>query len=376
MNIVLDIGTSGIKAILFDTDHNIVHREYTPLSKKEEGVMVEQDPKEILDISLKMIRAVIKSAPSNADFVLGITTQRETVVAWDKETGAPLYNAISWQDERTRVQAQTIQESHGSFVRDRTGLSVLPYFSATKMHHLLDKDLIKESFAEDTLMMGTLDAWVVWNMTGNFYTDVTNASRTLLYDIYKNKWSKELSDIFSVPTKILPDVLPSKSDFGSVDIDGVSIPLKVVSGDQQSSLYAADDFRGGTKITFGSGVFIMQVIDKNDIGSVENDYFITRTCGEEYLYCIEKKVRRLAEYVTPLLERDNLEELHRLIDTVVSEIVPFVEELPIKPDRIMVDGGVTKSDYLVAQLKQKIPSSIVKQKYTDGTALGVSMLLG
>jgi len=373
MNIVLDIGTSGIKVLCFDEKDEVVYRAYESLPKREEGTIVEQDPEEMFNLSRDLVSKAITELGEQNEFVLGITTQRETVVAFHKQTGRSLHSAISWQDERTHKEAEEYAQKYGKLVREKTGLPILPYFSATKMSWLLEQDVVKDVYESGDLYLGTLDAWIICKFTGNFYTDVTNASRTLLYNIHEDTWDEELCEIFSVPIDVLPKVLPSKNDFGTVDINGVSMTVGALAGDQQSSLFAAGEEKGVTKITFGSGVFIMQVIDETSLDI--QDFFVTRTCSNKNKLCIEQKVMRLAEYVTPLLEKSKSEELVRLLDDVVEKVTPLVETLPVQPGEIIVDGGVTQSDYLLKKLEEHISIPIKKQVTYDGTALGIHRLL-
>jgi glycerol kinase len=195
---------------------------------------------------------------------IGITNQRETVVAWDRRTGRPRHRALVWQDRRTARECDRLRDAgHEPLVRARTGLVLDPYFSATKAAWLLRDGGVD---ADDALAIGTVDAWLCWNLTGAqdggaFVTEPSNASRTLLYDIVERRWSDELAELFGVPTRVLPEVGPSSGRFGVTDparAAGLTVPVSGIAGDQQASLFGQACLAPGmTKNTYGTGSFVL-----------------------------------------------------------------------------------------------------------------------
>ncbi len=225
---------------------------------------VEQDPLEIWHLLIECLGELVESGIERP-VAVGITNQRETVVLWNGKTGQPLVNAIVWQDRRsTSICEDLIEKGHQEIIRQKTGLVIDPYFSASKLTWLMRNNVV--SIDKDTLF-GTVDTWIIWNLTGgvekgNHVSEPSNASRTLLYDISKRSWSGELKAIFDVPQHILPKVQPSASNFGEITGTpfGVlnSTPITAVLGDQQSALFGQACFESGSaKITFGTGGFLL-----------------------------------------------------------------------------------------------------------------------
>ncbi len=220
--IAIDAGTSGVRALAVDGSGAVVDVSYRELTQHyPRPGWVEHDPGEIWARVVDTVTEVAdrRQAAGSAVAAIGITNQRETVVAWDRASGRPLYRAIVWQDRRTAERCEELRAGgHLAVVRERTGLVLDPYFSGTKMEWLLGPGGVPVT---DDLVLGTVDAWLIWNLTGGpdggiLATDATNASRTLLYDIRARSWSDELCDIFGVPRAALPDVGPSCGRFGVV----------------------------------------------------------------------------------------------------------------------------------------------------------------
>jgi glycerol kinase len=231
---------------------------------------VEHDPAEIWSLVTATLTEVAGrlAGAGRVAAAIGITNQRETVVAWDRRTGRPLHRAIVWQDSRTAVDCDSLVEAgHLPLVRERTGLVLDPYFSATKMRWMLRQGGVALS---PELALGTVDAWVLWNLTGGttngvFATDATNASRTLLYDIVDRRWSEELCQLFAIPMANLPEVRPSSGRFATVSpgvVGGDSplarVPVSGVAGDQHAALFGQVCFEPGmAKATYGTGSFVL-----------------------------------------------------------------------------------------------------------------------
>ena len=263
--IALDQGTTSSRALLVDKEGKIqgmVQEEFKQIFPK--SGWVEHDPKEILDSQLGVLRQLILENKVNPSDIkgIGITNQRETTVVWDKITGEPIYNAIVWQDKRTADICQHLKrEGLTEHVKQTTGLVIDSYFSGTKVKWILDNVKgAREKAAKGDLLMGTIDTWLVWNMTSNknHFTDYTNASRTMLYDIVNLTWDKRLLEVLGIPRTMLPEVKPSAYHFGDYEIDGVQIPIAGIAGDQQAALFGHGCFKKGTaKNTYGTGCFML-----------------------------------------------------------------------------------------------------------------------
>jgi glycerol kinase len=269
--IAIDAGTTGVRALAVDEAGRVVDVSYREITQYfPRPGWVEHDPVEIWSSVAATVDEVARrqQARGQAVAAIGITNQRETVVAWDRSTGEPLHRAIVWQDRRTAGRCDELRAAgHLPVVRERTGLVLDPYFSATKMAWLLGEGGVVET---PDLVLGTVDAWCIWNLTGAtdggaVVTDATNASRTLLYDIVAREWSEELGQIFGVPLTVLPAVRPSCGRFGVVagDLAGVGsalggVAVSGVAGDQQAALFGQACFSPGmAKVTYGTGSFVL-----------------------------------------------------------------------------------------------------------------------
>ena len=260
--IALDAGTTGVRsrAVFPDGREPVASYREFPQYYPRPGE-VEHDADEIWDAACATLVDVVDRVGLDNVSAIGITNQRETVVAWSRSTGRPLARAIVWQDRRTADRCAELTEAgHLDLVRQRTGLVLDPYFSGTKFEWLLRHGGVE---ASDDLALGTIDAWLIWNLTGGevFATDVTNASRTLLFDIRERRWDPELCGILGVPIGALPDVVPSSGRIGlTSERCGVpaGIPVSGVAGDQQAALFGQACFEPGTaKNTYGTGSFVL-----------------------------------------------------------------------------------------------------------------------
>jgi glycerol kinase len=265
--LALDQGTTSSRAIVFDQEGRPVsaaQREFRQIFPQPGWV--EHDPKEILSSQRDTARqAVRESGISPKDLMaIGITNQRETTILWDRQTGEPIANAIVWQDRRTAAQCAELKEVGAeSLVRERTGLVIDPYFSGTKIAWLLDNVPGARARAErGELAFGTVDTWLAWHLTGNrtHVTDVSNASRTLLFNIHMNDWDAELLELLRVPRAILPEVHPSAHAFGMLPASALGEPLVIggMAGDQQAAMFGQACHRAGmAKNTYGTGCFML-----------------------------------------------------------------------------------------------------------------------
>ncbi len=268
--VAIDAGTTGVRAISVGLDGQVRDVSYRELTQHYPAAgLVEHDPGEIwrlVETTLNELVARLLAEPTNSVVAIGLTNQRETAVAWSRRTGKPLHNAIVWQDRRTARRCRELEASGFlPFVRERTGLVLDPYFSATKWESMITEGEIDVG---PELMLGTVDDWICWNLTGGpaggvHATDVSNASRTLCYDIVEMAWSEQLCDTFKVPMRALGDVLPSAGRFGVVsrDVAGgllAGVPLSGIAGDQQAALFGQCCFEVGmTKVTYGTGGFVL-----------------------------------------------------------------------------------------------------------------------
>jgi glycerol kinase len=265
--LALDQGTTSSRAILFDEAGGPValgQREFRQIFPQ--AGWVEHDPREIFATQRDVAREALRKSGISATDVLavGITNQRETTIVWDRQTGEPIANAIVWQDRRTAELCKDLREVGAeSLIRERTGLVIDPYFSGTKLAWLLDEiPGARERAARGELAFGTVDTWLVWQLTGNrtHVTDVSNASRTLLFNIHTNEWDDELLRLLRVPRAILPEVHPSAHAFGMVPAGVFGEPLLIagVAGDQQAALFGQGCHTPGmAKNTYGTGCFML-----------------------------------------------------------------------------------------------------------------------
>ena len=263
--LALDQGTTSSRALVFDEAGETVAlaQKALPPHFPQPG-WVEHDPEEIWQTQLSAARSALTEAgiaPSEIAAV-GVANQRETTLVWDRKTGQPIYPAIVWQDRRTAETCARLKaEGNEPWVRERTGLVLDSYFSATKAAWILDQVSGARSLAENgQLAFGTVDTWLIWKLTeGRVHaTDPSNASRTLLFDLRKNAWSKELCELFGVPMAMLPEVLPSAGHFGATTLFGSEMAIGGVAGDQQAATFGQACFRAGSvKNTYGTGCFLL-----------------------------------------------------------------------------------------------------------------------
>jgi len=263
----IDAGTSSSRAVVVNNLGEIIGiSQYEFQQFFPKSGWVEHDPMEIWNTQLRAIKDVLKKNNINANMIqsIGITNQRETTVIWNKNTGLPVYNAIVWQDRRTADYCADLKNKNlEQKFTDKTGLLLDPYFSGTKIKWILENDPKLFQLAKDNqLAFGTIDSWLIWNLTrGEVHvTDVTNASRTLLFNIHSLEWDQELLNILNIPHNILPKIV-SNSEFVAHINDGVlgqEIPITAIAGDQQSALFGQMCFnKGDVKNTYGTGCFSM-----------------------------------------------------------------------------------------------------------------------
>jgi glycerol kinase len=264
--LAIDQGTTGTTCLVFDAEGELAGRGYREFEQHfPQPGWVEHDAAEIWRVTQAVAGEALDDAgvgPGELAAV-GITNQRETVCVWDPSTGEPLHRALVWQDRRTAARCDELREQgHEALVRERTGLVLDPYFSGTKIEWLLrNVDGLAERARDGRAVFGTVDAWLVFNLTGEFATDASNASRTLLYDIRAGAWSDELCELLGVPMRALPEVRPSIGDFGTTRpeaLHGHAVQVAGIAGDQQAALYGQACLDPGLgKNTYGTGSFVL-----------------------------------------------------------------------------------------------------------------------
>ena len=436
--ISLDQGTTSCRSILFDQNKNIVHVEQQEFTQiMPENGWVEHDAVEILNTQLQTLNLLIQNSNIDIENVdsIGITNQRETTVLWDKKSGKPVYNAIVWQDNRTADFCKSIiKEGHEEIIRNKTGLVVDSYFSSTKIHWVLNhSEECKNLIEKGDLLFGTIDTWLIWNLTGNHFTDVTNASRTQLLNIHELKWDKELLEIFQIPSSILPEVKQSADDFGYWNFKDHQIPIRGVAGDQQAALFGQECIeKGMAKNTYGTGCFMLMNTGENIISS-KNGLLTTVAWSVDgkVNYALEGSVFIAGAAIQWL--RDSLKiinhayETEQLSNATKDEDVLFIpafsglgapywnmnvkgailgitrntgiaeiakaaleslafqskdvliameKDANFKLKSLAVDGGACQNNYLMQFQADVLNCKVVKPVQIESTALGAAMLAG
>ena len=299
MILAIDQGTTGTTCLVFDEDGALAGRAYREFTQHfPRPGWVEHDAAEIWDVTRAVAVEACEDAGVGELRAIGITNQRETVCVWDPKTGEPLHHALVWQDRRTADRCAELREDgRETLARERAGLVLDPYFSATKIEWLLaNVDGLREKAADGRAVFGTIDAWLVFNLTGELATDVTNASRTLLYDIHEGRWDPELLDLFGVPERALPEVRPSIGDFGTTRdgaLEGFAgVPVCGIAGDQQAALYGQACLDPGEgKNTYGTGSFVL--LNAGDTAPPTAEGLLTTVAwgiGERTLYALEASI--------------------------------------------------------------------------------------
>lgn len=337
----IDQGTTGTRFMVFDHDGQVVAKKY----KKHEQIYpqagwVEHDAEEIWENTKKVITGALDEAGLDASQLeaIGITNQRETTIVWDAETGEPVHNALVWQDKRTTPRVEELQEEDKvDWIRGKTGLEADSYFSATKTEWILenaDEIGIDRGESEDLrdraengeLMMGTIDCWLIYNLTGNHITDVSNASRTMLFNIHDMEWDHELLEEFNVPRNMVPEVRPNSDEefYGRTDEDGFlgeAVPVSGSLGDQQAALFGETCFdKGDAKNTYGTGSFYLM---NTGTEAVESENGLLTTVGfqlsdEEVHYALEGSIFMAGAAIEWLTDVDLIDDPSQTADMAQS----------------------------------------------------------
>ncbi len=293
----LDQGTSSSRAIIFDTEGRpvvIEQREFT--QRFPRSGWVEHDPFDIWESQKEVMDLAASRVPAGSIVAIGITNQRETAIVWDALTGRPVCNAIVWQDRRTAPFCDELKaRGLSDMVRDRTGLLIDPYFSGTKIKWILDNvPGARKKAQKGQLRFGTVDSWIVWQLTGGrvHVTDVTNASRTMLFNINELCWDKEMLSLLDIPESMLPEVRSSSEVYGYTELCGEKVPVAGILGDQQAALFGQMCVEpGAVKNTYGTGCFLLMNCGNAPVRS-ENNLLTTVAwkIGDRVDYALEGSI--------------------------------------------------------------------------------------
>jgi glycerol kinase len=438
--LAIDQGTTSTRAILFDVTGQARKSAQTELNQLHPRAgWVEHDPEEIWRSVVSTCREAIAAAAGPIAAV-GITNQRETAVLWERLTGRPVHNAIVWQDRRTTALCARWQAAAlGDVVARRTGLVIDPYFSASKIRWLLDNvPGLRERAVAGEIAFGTIDSFLLWRLTGGrrHATDVTNAARTMMFDIRRFAWDAELLDAFEIPAALLPEVLDNGTDYGSTtpDLFGAAIPIAGMAGDQQAAAIGQACFRPGMiKTTFGTGAFALLNIGREPITSrhkllttiayrlgsetayaLEGSIFIAgaavqwlrdrlgaiadaaevatlaeRAHPQQRLYLVPGFVGLGAPYWSPeargaligLTAGCGLPEIARAtLEAVGYQTRDLIEAMMadtgIAVDALRVDGGMAASDWTMQFLADILPAKAERPALVETTAWGAAYVAG
>src|SRR3954453_20660148 len=314
MILAIDQGTTGTTCIVFDEEGQPRGRGYSEFEQHfPKPGWVEHDASEIWEVTRKVaITALADASLQGSDLKgIGITNQRETVVAWDPGTGEPVHRALVWQDRRTAARGDELREAgHEDLVRERTGLVIDPYFSGTKIEWLL-----RNGDLPDGTVFGTIDSWLVFKLTGRHLVDYSNASRTMLFDIRRLGWDEELCGLLGVDPGSLPEPVPSSEVYGTTSVFGGEVPVAGIAGDQQAALFGQACQRAGeTKNTYGTGSFVL--LNTGTDATEPGEGLLTTVAwglGGEVIYALEAAVFVTGAAVQWL--RDGLRIITRAAET-------------------------------------------------------------
>ena len=430
----IDQGTTSTRCILFNENgeiklsHQVEIKQYFPDSNS-----VEHDGKEIIKTVEECIKAVVKNIDTNSIKSVGLTNQRETTIAWSKSTGEPFHNAIVWQDTRTQdICNELLANKKLKNHFEKTGLPVATYFSLSKILWLIRNVPSIKNGLDDDVCFGTIDSWIIYNLTGKFLTDVTNASRTLMFDIYDLDWSQGILKELGIPIDSLPKVMPSLSNFGDINKIIPGVPITAVLGDQQAALFGQNcTTKGDVKNTYGTGCFALtntgEEIIKSSHGLLTTIAYQVE--GNKPLYALEGSVpiagaavQWLRDNLNIIIQSKDIESLAMMekdnggvyfvpafsglfspywdetargslfgltrfsnkshIARSVLESVAFQtfellksmeKDLDIEFENIKVDGGMVENNLLMQFQSDILNKSVMSQNINEITSLGVGV---
>lgn len=439
--LAFDQGTTSSRAIVFDKSFNIVGLgQYEFPQIFPQPGYVEHDPMEILNSQMKAAKTAIKKARISAKEIaaIGITNQRETTIAWQRSTGKPVYNAIVWQCRRgAQICEQLIAEGEKDYIKQTTGLIIDAYSSASKMKWLYDNvPEVKELSDKGDLCYGTIDTWLIWHLTGGkvYATDVSNACRTMLYDINKLDWDEKLLKRMCVTKESLPEVKDCAADFGVTEksLFGCEIPIRGVAGDQQAAMFGQNCFdEGFAKVTYGTGCFIlMNVGSKPPTTETKLLGTIGWKVGDELVYALEGSAFNCGSAIKWLQNEvhmietpqqadrwaEEVEDSHGLcfvpaftglgaphwdmyaratllgvtrgstnkhiaravLESIAMQsrdlVVTMVQDSGVDIKELRVDGGVSNSRFVMQLQSDILGIPVLRPKCVETTAMGAAML--
>lgn len=440
--IAIDQGTTSSRAILFDKKghiKNVAQMEFAQIFPQ--SGWIEHDPELIWESQRKVLDEILAGLNDNQSIAaIGITNQRETAVVWDKKTGKPIYNAIVWQDRRTAAYCrELIEQGLEEKIQEKTGLVIDSYFSATKVKWILDHvDGAREKAAQGDLAFGTIDSYLIWKLTGGkvHITDVTNASRTMLYNIHTLAWDKELLELFDIPEAMLPEVKSCSEIYAhtSEEVIKRKIPIAGIAGDQQAALFGQLCTEPGmVKNTYGTGCFLLMnvgskpILSKNKLLST-----VAWKIGDRIDYALEGSVFIAGAVIQWLRDElkliENAQETHEIASSVDSTAgVVFIPAFAglgapywnpeargtllglsrgsskahivraalesiayqnydvieaMQADsgeqikELRVDGGAANNNFLMQFQADLLACSVIRPKVTETTAMGAAFLAG
>lgn len=426
----IDQGTSSSRAIIFDANLNLINdsQEEYDLAYPNDG-WVELNPNDVLET----VRDTVINVLSEGQTIeaCGITNQRETTIVWSKETGDPIYPAIVWQDRRTNEFCNELKsKGFEKKVKEKTGLVLDPYFSATKIKWILDNvDGAKDMAKKGDLLFGTIDTYLIYKLTNeeNHLTDVTNASRTLLFNIKTMQWDDQLLELFDIPKSMLPEVLGCDGDFGTLSLGTANIPIRGVIGDQQAALVGQGCFKNGDmKSTYGTGCFLM-VNTENKHYEIDEGLLTTVAykLGDEVHYAIEGSIYSCGNIIQWLRDKmeffanskdsekflnpngntnnvlflpafnglgapfwnsdvrggfygitqdssinDMVTAAFQSITFQTKEITTILENYDIEINKLLVDGGMVNNNTFCQVLSDTLGKDIIQPSNVESTAIG------
>jgi len=438
--LALDQGTTSSRAIIFSDKGKVVavsQKEFT--QRFPSPGWVEHDAKEIWNSQKDVMMDVLGQNPDIRIEALGITNQRETTVVWEASTGRPVCNAIVWQDRRTAEFCDSIAAQEGMVekIRSKTGLVIDAYFSATKVRWILENvPRARQRAQRGDLRFGTVDSWLLWNLTGGkvHVTDVTNASRTMLFNIHTLSWDKELLELFDIPESMMPTVASSSEVYGTEIITGKSIPISGIAGDQQAALFGQMcTNRGDVKNTYGTGCFLLMNTGDTPVDSSNN--LLTTVAwkiGDNVTYALEGSifvagsvVQWLRDGLGIIKSSSEVEELAKTVqdnggvyfvpaltglgapywnqyakgvlygitrgtkaahiaraalEGIAFETMDIVNAMEkdagILLSELKVDGGASRNDLLMQFQADILGVEVIRPEVTETTALGAAYLAG
>lgn len=439
--IALDQGTTSSRAILIDQAQTIqgVSQEETRQIYPKPG-WVEQDPQDIWETTQGALENLLADTGTRPQAIaaIGITNQRETTIVWEKATGRPLANAIVWQCRRTSDTCQNLRDQgHTQDVRDRTGLVIDAYFSATKLKWILDEhDPDRSRSRKGEILFGTVDTWLLWNLTGGkvHATDMTNASRTMLYNIHDLQWDDHLCSLLDIPREVLPEVFPSGHAYGHTSLAGVDIPILALVGDQQAALYGQACWEpGDVKNTYGTGCFLLMHTGSSPVtsrhglvttlaasrtpapqyaleGSIfmggavvqwlrdelrfveesgDTDFFARKPGENEGVYLVpaftglgapywDMEARGAIYGLTRGTGRSHIIRagLEAIAYQTRDVLVAMEKDAGAKIPKLKVDGGACQNDFLMQFQADILQTQVLRPEVVESTALGAAYLAG